>query len=546
MNEVNDRKMRVLLIAVYNDRMWQTVEELGISSIASFLRSKGHEVMLTSRHEDRVDFDRIVDFNPDIAGFSVYSISKQSVYQTISKLRRRLAHTLVCVGGILPTYCGREMMQECPVIDFAVKGEGELVFYHLLSALQQEKPPADIEGLIYRQGPAIIENGDHQFIADLNTLPFPARDMLVENGLQFAQVSTSRGCAARCSFCSSQLFWKGWRGRDEKNIVDEIEQVVNYHGVHIFNFIDSSFEDPGLNYKRVHNIVREILDRRLFISYFFNMRAEFHKKLDPRLMQLLKDSGLCGVVVGIESNNEFDRKLYNKKASLADNETFIALCREHGIVLTPGFINFNPYSTFENLRANIDFLEKHRLASNVELVYNRYEMYKYTALYQKIKNDSLLKSKGDGLFDYHFVDKRVGRLSDYVYRYMAGDGPVSRAFYMIKYYVSYYLILLAHYRRLFGHLGDEQARGLILGLEQNIERKCSEVNARVGQWFRRLLEMAERGWDEKAADAVTAELLGEGYVNESSGYILKVKNMAYQQLLTQNPRYRSYLFINLG
>ena len=80
----------------------------------------------------------------------------------------------------------------------------------------------DVRGLIYRKGDTIISNKDQDLIKDLDMLPPPARDLLVDNNIRFAQVLTSRGCTRNCSFCCSNGYWKKWRGRDIKKVIDEV------------------------------------------------------------------------------------------------------------------------------------------------------------------------------------------------------------------------------------------------------------------------------------------------------------------------------------
>ena len=62
-------------------------EDYGPSSIAATMRSKGFDVLLLSEQETSVSFQEIIDFKPFIIGFSVYKVSKESVYRVCRRLK---------------------------------------------------------------------------------------------------------------------------------------------------------------------------------------------------------------------------------------------------------------------------------------------------------------------------------------------------------------------------------------------------------------------------------------------------------------------------
>jgi radical SAM superfamily enzyme YgiQ (UPF0313 family) len=313
--------------------MTQQIEDIGICCIGAFLRQKGYDAMLLRVKENMINYDKILAYAPNIIGMSVYNFSKESVYRVSEKIKQLLPDVFICVGGPFPTYSGTEMMEECPWIDFVVKGEGELTSWELVSQLPHidKENLETIKGLIYREENIIKVNENRPLIKDINSLPLPARDILRDNHLRTAQISGSRGCIAKCTFCVSGLFWKKWRGRDAITVVDEIEYIVNEYGVRAFNFCDASFEDPGGNLERIWEIARDIVRRQLNISYFADFRAEFQKKSTPGLIELLRDSGLCGACVGLESANEFDQKLYGKLATVEDNVKCVEMFRKYDI-----------------------------------------------------------------------------------------------------------------------------------------------------------------------------------------------------------------------
>jgi radical SAM superfamily enzyme YgiQ (UPF0313 family) len=78
---------------------------------------------------------------------------------------------------------------------------------------------------------------DRPFIEDLDSLPFPAHDLLPLEKLKhmgklLVPLVSSRGCVYWCDFCSTvRMFGRGYRWRSAKNVVDEMQLVHDKYGV---------------------------------------------------------------------------------------------------------------------------------------------------------------------------------------------------------------------------------------------------------------------------------------------------------------------------
>ena len=79
-------------------------------------------------------------------------------------------------------------------------------------------------------------------------------------GVKVAIPNMARGCPFTCSFCSQWKFWRDYRVRDPKKVVDEIERLVNDHGVGFFILAD---EEPTINKKKFVEFCQELIDRGL-------------------------------------------------------------------------------------------------------------------------------------------------------------------------------------------------------------------------------------------------------------------------------------------
>ncbi len=93
----------------------------------------------------------------------------------------------------------------------------------------------------------ILRNEDRPFLHDLDSLPSPAYHLLPLDsyrrmGKTIFPIVTSRGCVQWCDFCSTvRMFGRGYRVRNPKKVVDDMEMLHNKYGESQFTFYDDAF-----------------------------------------------------------------------------------------------------------------------------------------------------------------------------------------------------------------------------------------------------------------------------------------------------------------
>ena len=170
---------------------------------------------------------KIIDTGADIIGFSVNAASKLSSIEMSRILRSKNKDVVIIFGGqLFFENKSVDSIFDKDLVDIVVVGEGEATFCELADLIQKAGDLSSCRGIAFRKGQDITHTAHRELIADLDSLPFldfsdmPSIDYDDSKHISFM---SSRGCVQRCAFCSSRIFWKGYRTMSGERIFREIE-----------------------------------------------------------------------------------------------------------------------------------------------------------------------------------------------------------------------------------------------------------------------------------------------------------------------------------
>ena len=156
---------------------------LNLGYLASYLRNKINcEIKICDAEVAGMNYqqikEEIANANPDILGMTCPTPTMSHVFRIAEITKKEInSKCAVVVGGIHPTVMPKETIKN-PNIDFAVIGEGEITFYELVKHLiENNNNFEEIDGLCFKKDGEIIINKTRQLIAELDDIPFPARDL---------------------------------------------------------------------------------------------------------------------------------------------------------------------------------------------------------------------------------------------------------------------------------------------------------------------------------------------------------------------------------
>jgi radical SAM superfamily enzyme YgiQ (UPF0313 family) len=335
---------------------------LGIAYIASYIRKFGnHEVRihddLLLRSNDTGLIRAVKEFSPEVVGISGQATpSVYDVYHTARIVKRISPNALVVAGGAHVTFEDKQVLSDCPEIDVIVRGEGELTMERLLEEYAGNSDFANVPGITYRLGGSIERNADAPFVKDLDSLPFPAYDLLdlpryFVADHRVATMVTSRGCPYNCIFCSSsRIVGKTWRGRTPNNVVEEVRLLEEKYGVQEIEFLDDLFTfDCG----RVRRICELLQEKHSNVKWTCSTRADILAR-HPEMVGWLKSGGCSTTYIGAESGSQRVLNMIRKGISLDQVKKSVKLVKDAGIHLVLSFVLGIPHETTREVSATIN------------------------------------------------------------------------------------------------------------------------------------------------------------------------------------------------
>ncbi len=361
------------------------IQPLGIAYIAAVLEKEGYYVKIAEGNF--MNHDQIKDYikneKPDVVGITTTTPTFESVIKVAKDIKEINKDIKIVIGGSHVTALPNEAIKE-DCFDIGVIGEGEITFLELVKALEKGTSLKKVKGIIYKGKGKIIFTKPREFIKDLDSVPFPARHLLPSlkdyhptpasyRKLPLGVLMTSRGCPYQCTFCDRAIFGTSYRFRSAKNVVDEIEELINKYGAKELKFFDDTFT---LDKKRLYKIFDLMKERGIKIGWCCLTRTNHVTK---EMLQRMKDAGCWQVLYGLESGDDKMLQLLKKGTTVAQNEQAVKWAHEVGLSVRADFIMGTPGDTLESMQKTLNFAIK----MNMDLAhFNKFTPYPGTELYR--------------------------------------------------------------------------------------------------------------------------------------------------------------------
>lgn len=314
-----------------------------------------------------------------------------------------LKHTKIIVMGPGATYFSHKLLIDKNII--VVRGEPEITVKQLIETLYLNKEInlEKIKGISYLNSTGeIIHNPSQDLIKDLDSLPFPARNLITKTKYHnpklkvtpYTAMVTSRNCPYQCIYCvpssltfAREIEYKKFFNkkppvslRSIENIEKEIEELAKegYKGI---GFMDDNFI---WNISRTKAIA-EILKKNNIV---WGCQARVDAITEP-IAKILADSNCRYIDLGVESFNDEILKYIKKGINSEIIRNAILLLKKYKIPIKLNIlIGCSPLETKDTIKQTFKEIKKLKVD---QVMFNIVSPFPGTEFYEICKKNNWLK-----------------------------------------------------------------------------------------------------------------------------------------------------------
>lgn len=304
-------------------------------------------------------------------------------------IRKMIPQTKIFYGG--PSiYLENHFLQndlKNRIVDAAIVGEGEESVVSLMDRWERGLSANSVSGVLSfcQQSEKIVFEKRRPLTID--KLPLPDFkgfnfDLYKERQLP---IMMSRGCVAACHFCDEVAFWKKYRRRSVKTIVNELKRNVVDYKITNFYFCDSLINGDHF---ALDELLSEIEKSELKIKWTAFARVD--SKLTKNILGRMARSGCQILLFGFESGSQKMLNLMNKGTTVKEAYRVVKDAYDVGIEIHGLFIVGHPFETNRDLRKTFEFIFYNRSRLFVAVIGNTLEIAPFSAIRRNPKKLNIL------------------------------------------------------------------------------------------------------------------------------------------------------------
>lgn len=328
--------MNVMLVNLNRQTRAMRVIPLGMGCVGAAVAAAGHRVKLVDlgAYKDPLEGleQALGEFRPGAIGLSLRNLDEDPNLANFAKVKR---YTDLCQAfvGRERTVIGGTAFSMYPEhilrffdLGLGVVGEGEQALAQILDCWEKGGEAGDIPGVVTLKEGGFGCPRPRQLIEDLDSLPFPLREIAGFQEMPRLNVQGKRGCPFTCIYCGiATLEGPRWRMRSPALVAEEMEGLARAFPGAEAMVIDANFNWPP---EHALEVCRELLRRRAPMKW----QAIVHpQNRDPELIELMARAGCASVQIGVESASEEQLARLRRGASPQDVVNTAGLCHRAGL-----------------------------------------------------------------------------------------------------------------------------------------------------------------------------------------------------------------------
>ncbi|UJS20397.1 MAG: cobalamin-dependent protein [Candidatus Brocadia sp.] len=374
---------------------------IGACLVAEATRREGHAVRVLDLMfvKDPVSSleSELVKFNPDIVGLSVRNIDNNDMQNPVAFFRdlKPLAKTIrsktrsaLVLGGAAVAIMPEELLRYTGA-DWAILGDGEVVFPQLAASLSQGEFPNQIPGVawlddgIFRKNTGYVTRfsdgclvpgfhrwiDTHAYLSRLSTVP----------------IQTKLGCHFKCVYCTyRKIEGYDYRFCNPAVVVDTIERLAG-KGFRDIEFVDNVFNSPYDHALAICNgLARARPDVRL---QSLELNPLF---IDDDLLTAMEEAGFVGMGITVESASGVVLDGLQKGFTVEHVYHAARVVQHHNIPCLWIFMLGGPCETQDTVQETLHFAEQFIRPKDVVFFNIGIRIYPGTELEQRARKEGVL------------------------------------------------------------------------------------------------------------------------------------------------------------
>lgn len=327
---------------------------IGQLSLSTYLKKHGIGVKYIHcdylKHEKMLSNEELTEYiiretaSSEYVGIYSMTPTINCALEILENVKKNHPNTITIIGGPHATYMDTELIEGYPFIDIVSRGEGENTLLSIINSYGRSRSAyAGIPGITYRDGNLTIRNKD-QVLLPSDEIPDPDYDLLPKSTKLLCTVMYARGCPYSCRFCAEGGMWRHIvRFRDPKKVAQEIYDINKKRGQIVIHIADSEIDAVP---SKLEMLLDEIIALDLDCRFTVNLRCDAYKRLTVDLVKKMKQAGVFGYLIGVESAYDPMLEIMGRKSRFEDFLKTIDLLNENdaGYIL-PGIMLCFPGET---------------------------------------------------------------------------------------------------------------------------------------------------------------------------------------------------------
>jgi len=367
----------------------------------------------------------LLKIRPDLVGLSAMAWQYDTCIKLIKLIKSVLPEVKIAIGGYHATLMNEEIAvsSEGELIDFIIRGEGEVACRRLVNALDGKDRIEDIPSLSYKQGKQFVHNPRGETL-DLSELRLPIRDKRRLTWgyhilyMKIELLETSRGCTRGCNFCSMRhMYGRSFRTYPIERVLADLDDIY-YKRKSRWAFIVD--DNMVLNPKRVIALCDAIIARNYKKLNLVVQADCISMAQNEEMVSKMAQAGFKSVFLGIENASKKNLESAGKGNILNASRKAVEICHKYDLMVIGGLIFGFPEDDEESIIENYQFMKtveadgiysqiltpypKTGMRQNLiaeDLVTNKFNYKKYSGLWANVKTRYLDSDQLQYLFWYH-------------------------------------------------------------------------------------------------------------------------------------------------